>query len=966
MSLRPTLVGTIVPLCITLTSPGGTSLAVEGKPARVSALSSSTIELPIEEDNALTLIPRDSCSSQFQGLQGLTIPGWITGNETYYKYIDPSNTSCNPDVPLGITGMKIYLCYGSSCNTNILFSVHDAIGTSCPIPGTALYTSPAMPLQVTGGPSCIQVNYSFDDTVCVNAPFFLAYTFPDPTTCFNPVTDTSDGACISYELTSSGTLLDLHSQGFPGQLWMQAIGLDSAQSQCPAIPDTLVSITDVYQNIDSMSGKTIRVLGQYVHPSDNKMVTSFGDYELQQLMPLGSIMYLTGLLPDSLYWRGGVIAALGNISSSINPSPVYPNDTLIVTMNVLSYEYFMEGDTTTKSPTTRDQTRRGELEAESSEACDPCKFAILISGGGNAQVNKQGYWKDIERMYLHKTGAAGGYCPENIKILYFDGNSPNPSLIPDSVVDPCTKANIGAAHTDFAARIAACEAQGKQTTVQKMITNHGVNDAGIVTTGVERVSPIEFKNMQQLLIDAGCDYLLDEFVTCFGGDMLEGLKGLNDKGRTEIHVNSAAGTETPAVADPLTGSRYLEEKTTRLEAGDSYEEAVAAAKIKHTEHVSEIVQKEQELLQRVIDKINSFPLGHPDRKKWEDLRDDILEIIDRLQMHLSTGSLSFVRHQFNQYCEWKEIVIPPPGQFEFTFSGSGGCGNVSIYSEDTAGVKTRVKVWNWNLPTSYGYANGNEVRVLNVDTSDARKYLVHNDNGEFTVTVASFKTQLLPESASNPQQFSGFSMGGTDSSNAEFGNIVQSVYSISRLDSIGLDLPQVPSVIGNNGVSSLSGNFALYSNQWHDSMEVIIRVNQVTQPGILQLECTAASIPLQQLTMGVGASEVHLNLGTIQGPALAQMTFTALNGLEFSWDSWGLTTRKITAPQYSCGDADGNELVNISDAVYIINYVFSGGPAPNPIEAADVDCNGLVTISDVVYLIQYTFGGGPQPCAACP
>jgi hypothetical protein len=68
---------------------------------------------------------------------------------------------------------------------------------------------------------------------------------------------------------------------------------------------------------------------------------------------------------------------------------------------------------------------------------------------------------------------------------------------------------------------------------------------------------------------------------------------------------------------------------------------------------------------------------------------------------------------------------------------------------------------------------------------------------------------------------------------------------------------------------------------------------------------------------------------------------------------------------YSCGDADANSFVNISDAVYLISYIFGGGPAPCPPAAGDADCNGFVNISDAVYLINYIFGGGPAPCAAC-
>jgi hypothetical protein len=70
-------------------------------------------------------------------------------------------------------------------------------------------------------------------------------------------------------------------------------------------------------------------------------------------------------------------------------------------------------------------------------------------------------------------------------------------------------------------------------------------------------------------------------------------------------------------------------------------------------------------------------------------------------------------------------------------------------------------------------------------------------------------------------------------------------------------------------------------------------------------------------------------------------------------------------PPYICGDADANGFVNISDAVYLIAYIFSGGPTPNPLDAGDADCNGFVNISDAVYLINYIFASGPAPCASC-
>lgn len=66
------------------------------------------------------------------------------------------------------------------------------------------------------------------------------------------------------------------------------------------------------------------------------------------------------------------------------------------------------------------------------------------------------------------------------------------------------------------------------------------------------------------------------------------------------------------------------------------------------------------------------------------------------------------------------------------------------------------------------------------------------------------------------------------------------------------------------------------------------------------------------------------------------------------------------------GDADGNAIINISDAVYLIAFIFappSPPPTPYPLCSGDADCNCIVNISDVVYLISFIFGGGPAPCS---
>ncbi len=64
---------------------------------------------------------------------------------------------------------------------------------------------------------------------------------------------------------------------------------------------------------------------------------------------------------------------------------------------------------------------------------------------------------------------------------------------------------------------------------------------------------------------------------------------------------------------------------------------------------------------------------------------------------------------------------------------------------------------------------------------------------------------------------------------------------------------------------------------------------------------------------------------------------------------------------FVCGDPSNDGSVDISDAVYLIQYIFAGGPAPNPLASGDANGDGSVDISDAVYLIQYIFSGGPAP-----
>jgi hypothetical protein len=116
-----------------------------------------------------------------------------------------------------------------------------------------------------------------------------------------------------------------------------------------------------------------------------------------------------------------------------------------------------------------------------------------------------------------------------------------------------------------------------------------------------------------------------------------------------------------------------------------------------------------------------------------------------------------------------------------------------------------------------------------------------------------------------------------------------------------------------------------------------------------------------------------------QGPSAGSLYITRLSGIDISGyliymnklvrvigqrvDCIECT--KLVALQieesYVQGDVNYDGIFDISDIVYTLDYIFSGGPAPVVMAAGDIDCSGLVDIGDVVVMVQYMFLFIPWP-----
>jgi hypothetical protein len=88
-------------------------------------------------------------------------------------------------------------------------------------------------------------------------------------------------------------------------------------------------------------------------------------------------------------------------------------------------------------------------------------------------------------------------------------------------------------------------------------------------------------------------------------------------------------------------------------------------------------------------------------------------------------------------------------------------------------------------------------------------------------------------------------------------------------------------------------------------------------------------------------------------------------------ETWSSQTFSFQTEGAGCcqvrGDANHDgQGPDISDLVYLVSYMFSGGPAPECIEETDANgSGGNPDITDLIYLVEYMFQAGPPP-VPCP
>lgn len=131
--------------------------------------------------------------------------------------------------------------------------------------------------------------------------------------------------------------------------------------------------------------------------------------------------------------------------------------------------------------------------------------------------------------------------------------------------------------------------------------------------------------------------------------------------------------------------------------------------------------------------------------------------------------------------------------------------------------------------------------------------------------------------------------------------------------------------------------------------------------GSYRCEVISGALPdgwtLQSSTGIVSGATTETGSFTFQVRATDQTYSSYKDSVTYTVDVQAVTPRP--------GDANFDGEVNVGDAVYIVNYVFRSGPAPNMPAWADVNNDCKINIGDAVYLITYIFRSGPAPILGC-
>ena len=167
-------------------------------------------------------------------------------------------------------------------------------------------------------------------------------------------------------------------------------------------------------------------------------------------------------------------------------------------------------------------------------------------------------------------------------------------------------------------------------------------------------------------------------------------------------------------------------------------------------------------------------------------------------------------------------------------------------------------------------------------------------------------------------------------------------------------------------------------NEPPDAFSLLFPFNKAFTPRVIRFHWETATDPnpSDQVTYDLYVSTSYhsfLDSATIDSNLVASEHTRTLDYGTYYWkviakDNSGAERESnqiryfmVTGIHASLGDFNGDGCVDVADVVFLINYLYTSGPAPDPLELGDVNCDEGVNIADVIFLINYLFKNGPAP-----
>lgn len=137
----------------------------------------------------------------------------------------------------------------------------------------------------------------------------------------------------------------------------------------------------------------------------------------------------------------------------------------------------------------------------------------------------------------------------------------------------------------------------------------------------------------------------------------------------------------------------------------------------------------------------------------------------------------------------------------------------------------------------------------------------------------------------------------------------------------------------------------------------------------LPVTVTSGGSPVESVLVCIMNEEVY-QIGYTDGSGEVAFTCTTAAEGSLSLTATGHNFRPyqgwvdLVEGAFIRGDANGDDLIDVADVIFLANYLYKGDSAPFPYEAGEVTCDGIIDVADAIFLLNYLFKNGPAPDCA--